>query len=71
VKLHFIKHCGTTWLVGINGKDIRGWGSGGELDGTPYLAFGNDEIEKAVMLPEESECPTCGELTKIETSEPV
>ncbi len=68
--LHFISHCDSTLLVGIDGKDIReSETSGGKLDDTPYMAIGNDEIEKAPDLPEQVKCPKCGKLVDVKISE--
>jgi len=56
------KKCGTDTLVGIDGKDISGRGSGGET----FIAFGNDEIEQAPKLKKLAVCPQCGTKCKIE-----
>lgn len=67
-KLHITdcKKCGKQHVVGINGKDIRdSKTSGGKAGDIPFMAIGNDELEKAKALPEEVECKNCGTLCKI------
>jgi len=67
--LHYISHCGSERVVGIDGKDIRKAAtSGGEFDGVPFMAIGNDEIEKAPDLPEKVKCHVCGELVDVKMS---
>ena len=41
------KSCGKSYLVGVNGKDIREKKfSGGRHEGVPFIAFGQDEIDR-------------------------
>ncbi len=57
--------CKTTYLVGINGKDIRKSETSG---GKNHLAIGNDQLEKAEKLPDEIPCKKCGTICKVETN---
>lgn len=66
MKLHIISHCGKDWMIGINGKDITSsQTSGGRMGDVPYLAIGNDEIEKAPDIPQKSPCRKCGEMVDV------
>ena len=63
------QRCGADYLVGINGKDIRdAKTSGGKFQEIPFMAIGNEEIEKAAKLPKEVPCKKCGNLCKVEDS---
>jgi hypothetical protein len=68
--LQFITHCGTTWMVGINGQCTDNRGNGGTLNGDPYVAFGNDELAAAPKCPKTMSCHTCGKKVRVETSKP-
>lgn len=65
------KKCNADYLVGIDRKDIRkSKTSGGDFEGTPFMAIGKGEIDKApeikVSLNKEIACQKCGELCEIE-----
>jgi len=69
--IQVISHCGKDRLVGINGKDIRkSKTSGGSVDGVPFMAIGNEEIDDKPQLPTEIPCDKCGTLTKVITLKP-
>jgi len=61
------KKCKKDYLMGIDGKDIReAKTSGGRTEGVPFMAIGNDEIEKSEELNlKEIECKRCGDLCKV------
>ena len=62
--------CGKMYLVGINRKDIRNSPrSGGDYEGTPYIALDNPTIEKSPKLPEKVECKNCGKICEVKSSE--
>lgn len=68
----FIKcsDCEKTFLVGINGKDIRNAGSSGrDEEFGPYRAFGQGEIEAAPKLADELPCPECGKMCTVDWSD--
>lgn len=76
MKLHFIhcNKCKADYLVGIDNKNIvQSKTSGGKLGKTPYMAIGNDEIEKAPRLEDNDEinCSKCGTCCKVETKCPI
>jgi len=55
--------CDTSWLVGIDGKDITVNGSGGDN----FIAFGNDEIESAPKISKTKPCKKCGKRCKVKS----
>lgn len=64
------KKCNADYLMGIDRKDIgKSKTSGGDFQGTPFMAIGNDEMDKAPeiksTLDNEIKCRQCGELCKI------
>ncbi len=68
IKFHITncKKCGKQYIVGINGKDIRtSETSGGKIGDIPFMAIGNDEIEKAKPLPVLVDCKNCGNICRI------
>ena len=72
--LNFItcKKCKETYFVGIDGRDTRkAPKSSGSVGKVPYIALGNDEIERCEELSASAECPSCRTLCKVETSTPV
>ena len=70
MRLQFITCCKKTWLVGVDGKNIsNATMSGGQVEGTPFLAVGNDELRKAPPIPKTCPCPICGKQVKVESSE--
>ena len=63
--------CGKGFLVGINGKDVRGSNSvAGEFVDIPYVGFGNEDLAKAPPLDKEAGCPICGKACEVEHSKP-
>jgi hypothetical protein len=61
--------CEKTWLVGLNGKDIRKEPRiSGEVFGTGYIALDNPTLEIAKPVPEEARCPECDKVLKVESS---
>lgn len=65
--------CKTEILVGIDGKDIRKTKTSGgktiiEGQKVPFMAIGNEELDKAPKLPDEVSCPTCGTVCKVKKS---
>ncbi len=70
--LNFINHCGKSWLVGINGKDITSAKTGGgKYDDISFMSIGNDEIDKCPDLKDRYPCKICGKLVEVKTSKPV
>lgn len=66
-KLQFISHCGKSWIVGINGKNISDCKtSGGSFGEVPYMAIANDQIEAAPEIPKELHCRVCGVLVEVQ-----
>jgi hypothetical protein len=61
------KKCNTMYLVGVDGKDIRGSTTSG---GNMHLAIGNDEIEKAPKVPKSCPCKKCGMICKVQKIKP-
>ena len=63
------KFCGKSYLVGVNGKDVRKKKfSGGKCEGVPFIAFGQDEIDRiegGVSEGDEIPCPGCGKTVKV------
>lgn len=60
------KKCGKQYVVGINGKDIRNSEtSGGKAGDIPFMAIGNDELEKAKYLSELIDCKNCGNICEV------
>jgi hypothetical protein len=63
------KSCGKSYLVGVNGKDVREKKfSGGRTGGVPFIAFGQDEIDRiegGINEGDEIRCPGCGEMVKV------
>jgi predicted molibdopterin-dependent oxidoreductase YjgC len=64
VELKFIScpTCKKDYMVGIGDKDLRNaTHSGGKVDGIPYIAIGNDEIESAPAIKSsKTKCHICG-----------
>lgn len=61
------KKCKSSWLVGINRKDIRGIISSRKKTKLKnYFAIGNNELENCPMLKEKfTHCKKCNTLCKI------
>ena len=36
------------------------------MSDTPFVSFGNDELDKARHIGEQEKCPSCGELHDVE-----
>ena len=69
MKLQFIscKQCKKDYLVGINGKNVQGKGSGGNN----YVAFSNDEINEGDNIKNVVPCPSCGIECEVKESKEV
>lgn len=68
------KSCGESYLVGIGGKSIKDKGSGGNLDGTPYMSIGSNELKDEPITLKEGDtylCPNCGAECIIENAKEV
>ncbi|RPJ51803.1 MAG: hypothetical protein EHJ95_04865 [Methanobacteriota archaeon] len=68
------KKCGKMYMVGFRGFDTRGTKfSGGKIGDTPYIAFGDEEVEDApsITVGEVVPCPGCGEMCEVEEAKPV
>lgn len=65
--------CGDVYLVGIMGKCVDKKGSGGTLDGVPYVAFGNEELAdaKEIVAGNLHKCPCCGRECNVQEGFPV
>ena len=62
-------NCDATYLVGIGGRSTDKKGSGGNMEGVPYVAFGCDELKDSakVVAGNLRPCPKCGrECTVLE-----
>jgi len=57
------KKCGTSFLVGVNGKDVRD-----AKASSGFLAIGNEELKKSTHLPDKVPCKKCGNMCKVETA---
>jgi hypothetical protein len=65
-KLQTITHCNCSWVVGFNGKDFGVMKkSGGNIDGTPWIAISNEELDKSPLVKDVYPCPKCGKMVKV------
>ena len=63
------ENCRKMYLVGVDGKDIRdSKTSGGKIGNVPYMAIGNEEIEKAKKIPDKVPCKNCGNMCIVFTA---
>lgn len=64
--LEYISHCGSAWMVGIDGYSTLGKGTGGRFRNTPFVVFGSDELP--LPTPKTSRCPKCGKRVRVRVS---
>ena len=67
-KLAFIhcNKCKKDYLVGIDNKELlNAKPSGGKVGKTPFMAIGNDELNRLPLLGEETNCRNCGTCCKV------
>lgn len=58
-----ISHCGSAWLVGLDGKSTEGKGSPA---GRNAVAFGAGELTE--LVPSNLSCPKCGIKVQTKTT---
>ena len=69
--LHFIhcNRCKKDYLVGVDNKElIRAKTSGGKLGNTPFMAIGNDELDRMPKIGRETNCRICGTCCQVKIS---
>lgn len=58
--------CKKDYLVGIDGKELlNAKTSGGKVSKTPFMAIGNDELDRMPKIGSESNCRACGTCCKV------
>ena len=70
MSLHFghCEKCGNSYLIGIDGKDIRPTKpyESGKVGGVPYIALDSESLSQAPPIVDtETECQNCGAICKI------
>lgn len=68
--LETITHCGTTWLVGIDGRSLFKEPSAcsGEFGGAHYIGFSNDQLAAAPPVSKTSPCGKCGATVQVKVN---
>lgn len=68
--LEYITHCGKSWMVGLNGKNITNEPAAcsGKLGNTPYVGFGGEQIAAALPVAKLAPCHLCGELVEVKSA---
>lgn len=70
IQLIKCKKCKCDYLVGADWKDLRNTEfSSGEFNETPYLSFGNNDINDSPKLNKIVKCHICGELCEVISSD--
>ena len=63
------KNCKKSYLVGLNGKDIRERKkAGGFTAKEAVVAIGNEELKTCKEIPEDVECPNCKTICVVKNS---